>query len=357
MILVVFGHALACIGCGGYNSVLGSTILTFRMPIFFFVSGFFAYRLCERWSRALVCDVMKRKIQAQIFCTIIFFALFQICRGGDVIEWVYKGFGGYWFTIVLFQIFVVFLALSLVSKLFKCERILEVLMIVISLAGIVALAKFRGSGALWTVLCGENFCKYFQFFTLGIFCRKYQTLFIDLIAKNWFKVAITICYVACLVLYFNDTFRNGNTLLYGVVHDLVIRYAGLFIVVSFFFTKREFFGGNGNGGQLLQYIGRRTLDIYVLHYFFLPDTSFLAKWLAPDGILAAGRDAVSGIPIHGNILVLQLVVALAISAVVVAICCLLSEILRSSPTLATWLFGVKHKAPPPIVFPRLVACA
>lgn len=40
MFLVVFGHVLGCFDLGGYDSFLGSVILTFRMPLFFFISGF-----------------------------------------------------------------------------------------------------------------------------------------------------------------------------------------------------------------------------------------------------------------------------------------------------------------------------
>jgi uncharacterized membrane protein YcfT len=37
MFLVVFGHVLGCFDLGGYDSFLGSVILTFRMPLFFFI--------------------------------------------------------------------------------------------------------------------------------------------------------------------------------------------------------------------------------------------------------------------------------------------------------------------------------
>ena len=39
------------------------------------------------------------------------------------------------------------------------------------------------------------------------------------------------------------------------------------VVVSFFFYKKEFFNENNMTSRLLKYIGQRTLDIYMLHYF------------------------------------------------------------------------------------------
>lgn len=45
MLLVVFGHVMMfTFGIGGYNSVIGSFFLTFRMPMFFFISGYIAYK-------------------------------------------------------------------------------------------------------------------------------------------------------------------------------------------------------------------------------------------------------------------------------------------------------------------------
>ena len=74
MIFVVFSHVV--LFSMGLTDVKDSTvnwvIMTFRMPLFFFVSGFFAYRVCTKWTASLVGDVIKRKIQAQVIGTIVF---------------------------------------------------------------------------------------------------------------------------------------------------------------------------------------------------------------------------------------------------------------------------------------------
>lgn len=59
--LVVFGHVLMSFNLGGYSSFLGSVITTFRMPLFFFVSGFFAYRAVDKWTGSLC-----RRVLAQL---------------------------------------------------------------------------------------------------------------------------------------------------------------------------------------------------------------------------------------------------------------------------------------------------
>ena len=84
------------------------------------------------------------------------------------------------------------------------------------------------------------------------------------------------------------------------------------VVVSFFFYKKEFFNENNMTSRLLKYIGQRTLDIYMLHYFLLPDLEFLKPYL-----------------ITGNTVVVQTFFGIAISMAIISLCLLISNVLRS----------------------------
>lgn len=108
---------------------------------------------------------------------------------------------------------------------------------------------------------------------------------------------------------------------------ILVRYAGLIVVVSFFFSKERYFNEGNISGNLLEYIGRRTLDIYLLHFFFLPNLKFLQPFLTT-----------------GNTVIIQLFVGITVSAAIITLCLLISNVFRSSNFLASWLFGVK---PPP----------
>ena len=75
----------------------------------------------------------------------------------------------------------------------------------------------------------------------------------------------------------------------------------------------------------LQYVGTRTLDIYLLHYFFLP------RFLMPyAGQLKAFASQF-----------LEFWAILAISLIVLSLSLLASYIIRLSPFLGHYLFGVK----------------
>ncbi|MEE1272102.1 MAG: hypothetical protein UHM19_04845 [Bacteroidales bacterium] len=106
----------------------------------------------------------------------------------------------------------------------------------------------------------------------------------------------------------------------------LIGFAGLLIVYNTFRVYKDSFSSDKKIGRMLQYIGKRTLEIYLLHYFFLPTLPALGNMLS-----------------KSNNFVLELVVGLFISLLVIAVCLVVSNILRTNPILAKYLFGVKNK--------------
>ena len=97
------------------------------------------------------------------------------------------------------------------------------------------------------------------------------------------------------------------------------------MVFTFFRYFASWFTKERVLGRGLQYVGTRTLDIYLLHFFFLPESMLLynrqlldydSKWLEVSVVMG--------------------------EALVVLACCLMaSYIIRLSPFLAKYLFGVK----------------
>ena len=76
----------------------------------------------------------------------------------------------------------------------------------------------------------------------------------------------------------------------------------------------------------LQYVGTRTLDMYLLHFFFLP------RFLMPYAAQLKAFDSQF----------VEFLVIFGISLVVLLICLLASYVIRLSPFLGHYLFGVKY---------------
>ena len=96
---------------------------------------------------------------------------------------------------------------------------------------------------------------------------------------------------------------------------------------SFFRINQSSFDKEKTIGRCLQYIGRRTLDVYLLHYFFLP----------------VGLLDVSSVLRNHPMPIIEFVITLVISLIIIGGCLIFSNILRMSPAMSYLLFGVKKR--------------
>ena len=89
-------------------------LVLMRMPLFFFVSGFLAYKASFSWTIPNALKLTWKKLKVQIVPTLVFMALFVIFRmKGDFWDGVMRLLsiptkGGYWFTLVLLQMFIIY---------------------------------------------------------------------------------------------------------------------------------------------------------------------------------------------------------------------------------------------------------
>ena len=79
MILVVAYHvSMMGFGENPKESPYLSLCVLFRMPLFFFISGFFAFSAKTAWSLPMLGRLLWKKLRIQIVPTAVFFALFII---------------------------------------------------------------------------------------------------------------------------------------------------------------------------------------------------------------------------------------------------------------------------------------
>lgn len=165
-----------------------------------------------------------------------------------------------------------------------------------------------------------------QFFTWGIVCSKYREVFFKTLQNNIFITTAIVGWVVCLLLYYNKPFATNLPDLHDLVHKILIRYFALITVVCVFFSNRSYFQKDTRCSRWMCFIGQRTLDIYMIHYFFLPDLKFMHSWIAGNSMF-----------------IIQLIIAGTLSCIIVAASLVVSSVLRKSTTLESWLFGVKRK--------------
>lgn len=103
---------------------------------------------------------------------------------------------------------------------------------------------------------------------------------------------------------------------------LALSILGIFSIFYFFMKNEEYFD-NSHIGKALQFIGRRTLDIYLLHYFFINDS---IAWIKNIGIESP---------------TLIFMISILTALIIISICLLISKFLRTNPLLGKILFGAK----------------
>lgn len=331
MILVLYFHIPSyCLGNAyiGFNDVLEWV----RMPLFFFISGFVFYQADRIWDSKTIKEILKKKFMVQIIPMAVFMTLFLILFNYMEPASFGSDKKGYWYTFVLFEYFLLYIGAETLfnkSKTTQGEIYVFLAVLLLSLASFYYAKYYTrysdGLGNWKTILGLLSFVKirHFIFFWFGTIVRKYFTKFISL-TDNYLIIAVLglifIVLAVCPSIYHTTGLEYPAYMISG--------FASIVLVFTFFRKNEHYFSKDKQFGKSLQFIGRRTLDIYLIHYFFLPYhclQDFGAKLIQYDNKA------------------LEVVVILMLSLCVLTISLIASSTIRLSPFLAHYLFGVKRK--------------
>ena len=326
MILVVLNHVSGfCLNIDSVTPSFNTFFYEFRMPLFFFVSGFVLYRSGIRWDLQYTYRFLKKKFPVQIISTCFFFLAFTYVAHTSLAENLWADSkGGYWFTYVLFVYFILYSLVRLTALAVKMEGWKEdLLVLTVGLAVFVVTipsvtTKIPIKADVLGLLSFKHWC-YFVFFIIGTVVKKYFSRFQQMLDSK----VLLLC---CLTLFFGlNIFRDFAIAYQYNLFRLLTAISGIVIVFGFFRSRSGLFSNKTAIGRTLCYIGRRTLDIYFLHYFLLPLNMVQVVHVFHQHPMP----------------VMEFFSSLAISLIIIAVCLLISNILRLSPVSARVLFGVK----------------
>ena len=321
MFLVVAHHVgNLCFQVIGKGISITGYLLQVRMPLFFFISGFVLYKASVVWDFDQIVKFFKKKIPVQLISPFIFFVIFSYTHHKDIMEGIFAdGKYGYWFTYMLFVYFVIYAAVRFCVR----NKFADVLLVLIG----ICLYPLYWPEARQLIPLPEKFLSfisighwyYFIFFVTGTLVKKHFAKVEQLLDG---KYLITIC---LLIYFLGNVFRKALPI-YDIIMLPLFSLTGIAIVFSFFRQKQEIFSKNTILGCTLQYMGRRTLDIYLIHYFLIPYNLSMVTLF-----------------VDHPMPIIEATVSSLLSAIIIAGCLLFSKIIRLSPVLAHWLFGVKAK--------------
>ena len=368
MILVVAYHVgQMCFGMNLKTSTSMPFIVLFRMPLFFFVSGFLAWKADMIWTRNRLGTMIWKKFKIQVIPTIVFLTVCLVVRAKEFWPAMERAMAsptksGYWFTWALLIMFVIYYVFAYFEQ--KIQGPLQlprggesgplptsprggekpsgwlippprgsrrgasgilvlwlVSIIIYETAFMPKYFKYPGSAFMrYSSLIEVVY--YFQFFLFGNVVHRYWDKMERLFDSRWFFPVVTVIAFVCAA----DVLKwHTLRLMWVNLPRTVAMYALMLMVVMFFRYYKDSVSKETVMGRGLQYIGVRTLDIYLLHFILMPRLKMVGPWLDS---------------MHPNF-ILEVVMTVSVALVVIVFCCLASNILRVSPFFKKYLFGRK----------------
>lgn len=334
MILVVFSHIYI-----PNDTPLNQFFINIRMPLFFFISGFISFRREQSWSGADVVSRLGSKVRTMIIPALVVGLVFTLIYPDAPISdfFTRPTKMGYWFTFALFNM----LCLYYVARRMHSRRGVAPLEMfakrfyVVGLVSFFALSDLSGLGYVDTTLTLSMTFKYLHFFAFGALCScnrgwfertldsgaRMAVVVVGLFVLSWWIITLK----DNIELYTTHVSYKYVVILSSAVRALV-GYFGILTVFGLFRRYGAFFSENVYVGKPLQFVGRNTLDVYLLHYF----------------VLLGMPDMLRPYVVDTNNLLMPLVVGLGVAIVVVGVSLLLSRVIRLSDYLAYYLLGARN---------------
>ena len=312
ILIIIDWHVRNGNGFRPYDSLSALMLYAPTLPIFFFVSGFLAYK--QSMDFKTFWNNIRQKFIFLVIPAVVF------CMGKDLmshkfpLRFVTEGLQGYWFTIVLFECFLVYYLLTIAVK---NEKWRIGILLLLSLAGIGMLAVNKDLGP--AVFDFRRLTKYFQFFVLGTLAMKFRPKYESLMSNEVFKTTFMFGF---FILLFLTTYDMPSAL-HHFLRDIVLRYFATFAVISFFFCHECNFVRESKINTMISYIGQNTLPIYLLHYFFLPHFRPIPEWF----------DGLDMVTVH--------LVSMLYTVAITALCLVFIKFLSNSKYIRKWVSGKK----------------
>lgn len=327
--MVVIGHVLTFCIREIDNAFLFKIVGAVHMPLFFFISGWFSFKQGFK-SPNLVYRFRQLVIPGFVCMTLFFFAFPHTgvqtpFPKGYLENLISEGKMGYWFVFTLFLIMVYYSVLSIIIRKIKSDLFQLIAGIACTL--IIFIANiYPYNSVIQPTLHTAGI--YFIPFMFGVFSHEYKDT-ITRFSNNGYVYMITL--LACCFLFYISVYSWEFPILSNFI-DVVtpLLHISLAILALPLFTNWQNFAfGDGSSNlarknaELWAYLGRNSLTIYLLHYFFLFP-------------LAPARELMR--EMHCGI-VPTFILASVVAVFIISFALLLGKIISPSPQLTEILTG------------------
>lgn len=328
MFLVVFQHIRKFpLGLENEDGALSFVYHFFSLNTFFMRSGYLNARIVKGACSTVngAWSVIWAKVMRLMVPALIFLAIHNLLAIRNVTMRMWSLTGGYWFMYCLFLILIVSVTVSYALRRSSVGMRLGAL---IAISMILLIVKLFFNPYLFTgfgyYVGAGRVCRYMVFFVMGMTVNVFHDK-IFRVLENYYAGALPIALTAILIaLRFSVPHIAAS---YLPLLDFGISLLATFTVFWIFYASSEYWNEDGKIQRFFTTCGRRSIDIYMLHYFLMP----------------ALPAALSQYFVHQENMVVEVVFVGSVAFFVTLGALVVSNVLRTSPLLARLLFGARTK--------------
>lgn len=302
---------------------------TICMQLFFFVSGYLAYRSDRKYTWNYTKDAILKKMRYILIPSILMFIFSIFYFGSDIRACLTSDLkNGYWFTYVLFFIYVIFYLTSTLTRRDSSKSRLDIIFFGISIViGFASVFVKYFDSQLVDILSLRRTMKFLMFFMLGYFYHKY-CIYDFLKSKGMLRGLFFILSLVPTHLIPESKFKYSVEFVVSICRVLVCFY---------FFSYSDAFKLNNFVTTQLSLLGRHSLEIYFIHFYFLFGMPMLLSYLQEQSFLFVGRGPGATFPI-------ELLAILPLSVFIAYLCVLTRRLFDIfAPPISELFFGMIHK--------------
>lgn len=256
--IVVYSHILIFCMPPYPESFIVKFLRLFYLNGFFFISGYLFYKPIETFTRRKLKDILFKKTTMILIPTLVVGSVYWYSHGIEMLIAIFdEAKMGYWFTFVLYEMFLVLTVLMWIFNQFKVKKIIELsILLILFLTSFVIFRFFELRSDLLGLISAFNFMFYLPIFVLGMLCKLYNPYF-NKILNSRICLAVTFLLVFVSFIIKIPSFITSIAIVilaFAVCHKIEDS-------TPVFFEK--------GCGKYLSLFGTFSMEIYFLHYFLL----------------------------------------------------------------------------------------
>lgn len=290
IVFVVMGHILTMCIRDIDRMFLFKVIGEIHMPLFFFISGYFTFKMSVSDGKLVKPNVLVRFKQLMVpffIVSTLWIYYFPYSQLQSPLDSTWHGLyfniwkNGYWFTLCLFELILIYSFILPILNRCKLWSGIVVNLLIWLLLG--ALTLFIRPDFMSQLLGIELIFQFYPIFLVGIYAHKYKRQYYQFISKN---IVITVSIISfALLLYYVCYFWEFQSVPSDVTYFARVLIHLTLAIIAIDVVKHWCENqGHSRCVKLLSFLGQESLAIYLLHYFFLFPMGWMRQPLIDMGL-------------------------------------------------------------------------